>query len=106
MGSEETSSDFIRSVWLRDLDFSGELEDVLSQSYLSSLLREVEGDKESALWLKTLFLNTKIMKMQDSLSKQDIKKTRIIYSKIKENRRKRQQITNKKMIARSIREDN
>ncbi len=82
------------------------MQEVLSQSYLSSLLREVEVDKESALWLKSLFLTAKVMRMQESFSKQDSRKTKIIYSKIKENRRLRQRSRNKQMIARSIREDN
>lgn len=82
------------------------MQEVLSQSYLSSLLREVEVDKESALWLKSLFLTAKVMRMQESFSKQDTRKTKIIYSKIKENRRLRQRSRNKQMIARSIREDN
>lgn len=78
----------------------------MSQSYLSSLLREVEVDKESALWLKCLFVRAKVMRVQEGLSKQDSRKTKIIYSKIKENRRLRQRSRNKQMIARSIREDN
>lgn len=69
-------------------------------------MREVEVDKESALWLKSLFLTAKVMRMQESFSKQDSRKTKIIYSKIKENRRLRQRSRNKQMIARSIREDN
>ena len=106
MGSEESSSDFIRPVWLEDRTFSGELEEVLSQSYLSALLREVQVDKESALWLKSLFLSAKVARMQDSLGKQEGKKTKIIYSRIKENRRLRRRSRNKQLIARSIREDN
>lgn len=78
----------------------------MSQSYLSSLLREVQVDKESALWLKGLFVSAKVMSMQESLSKQDSRKTKTIYSKIKQNRRLRKRSRNKQMIARSIREDN
>ena len=58
------------------------------------------------MWLKDLFVHARVMSIQEGLSKQDSRKTKTIYSKIKQNRRLRQRSRNKQMIARSIREDN
>jgi hypothetical protein len=42
-----------------------EMEMLYDQSYLQQLLREAERDKEVDIWLKTLYLNAKVIKLTE-----------------------------------------
>ncbi len=63
--------------------FLHEMEQLYTQHYLSGISHGLKSDREIVIWIKSMIMQAKILEAEEWLGKEERKKSKLIYSKLK-----------------------